>query len=49
MLAVMVLDLFVPDRWNWFTALACFSATTRLAGARFLHSNVPLAMEKREI
>ena len=49
MLAVMVLDLFVPTRWNWFNALAFFSATTLLAGARFLHSRVPLAMEKREI
>lgn len=43
MLAVMVIDLFVPARWNWFNALAFFSATTLLAGARFLHSRVPPA------
>jgi hypothetical protein len=41
MLGVMVIDLFVPVRWNWFNALAFFSATTLLAGARFLHSRVP--------
>lgn len=42
MLAVMVLDLFIPARWNWFNALAFFSATTLLAGARFLHNVCPL-------
>ena len=46
MLGVMVIDLFVPVRWNWFNALAFFSATTLLAGARFLHSRVPAAAER---
>ena len=49
MLALMVLDLFVPARWNWYNALAFFFATTLLAGARFLHSRVPFAIEKRKI
>ncbi len=43
MLAVMVIDIFIPARWNWYNALAFFSATTFLAGARFLHSRVPAA------
>jgi len=47
MVAVMLLNLFVPMRWNWYTALAFFGATTCLAGARLLHSLVPSASEAR--
>ena len=43
MLALMLLNLFVPARWNWYNALAFFGATTCLAAARFLHSLVPPA------
>ena len=45
MLAIMVIDLFVPARSNWFNALAFFSATTLLSGTRFLHSRVPSVPE----
>ena len=38
MLALMLLDLFFPVRWNWYNALAFFAATTALSGARLLHS-----------
>jgi hypothetical protein len=48
MLALMVIDLFLPLRWNWYNALAFFSATTLLAGARFLHSAVASATAARE-
>lgn len=48
MLTMMVVELFVPLRWNWYNALAFFSATTLLAGARFLHSTVR-APEIREL
>lgn len=40
MLSLMVLDLFVPARWNWHNAMAFFVATAALAGARYLHSLV---------
>ena len=43
MLALMLLDLFVPVRWNWYNALAFFGATTLLSGARLLHSLAPQA------
>jgi hypothetical protein len=43
MLALMLIDLFLPARWNWYNALAFFSATTFLSAARFLHSRVPAA------
>lgn len=46
MLALMVLDLFIPVRWNWYNALAFFVATTCLAGARLLHKLVPSASER---
>jgi hypothetical protein len=36
MLALMLGDLFIPMRWNWYNALAFFAATTLLAGARHL-------------
>lgn len=38
MLAVMLLDLFVPARWNWYNALAFFAATVCLSAARHLHA-----------
>jgi hypothetical protein len=41
MLALMLIDLFFPARWNWYNALAFFAATTLLAGTRFLHSLAP--------
>lgn len=41
MLALMLIDLFVPARWNWYNALAFFGATTLLAGARLLHGLAP--------
>jgi len=43
MLALMLIDLFLPARWNWYNALAFFAATTLLAAARFLHSRAPAA------
>ena len=43
MLALMVIDLFVPARWNWYNALAFFAATTFLSATRYLHSLVPPA------
>ena len=43
MLALMLIDLFLPARWNWYNALAFFGATTLLAGARFLHRIAPPA------
>jgi hypothetical protein len=43
MLALMLLDLFIPLRWNWYNALAFFGATACLAGARYLHSLMPPA------
>ena len=46
MLALMLLDLFVPVRWNWYNALAFFGATTLLSGARVLHSLAPPAPAK---
>lgn len=36
MLALMLLDLFLPIRWNWYNALAFFSATTLLSATRYL-------------
>lgn len=36
MLALMVLELFIPLRWNWYNALAFFAATTLLSGTRYL-------------
>ena len=48
MLALMVIDLFLPLRWNWYNALAFFSATTLLAGARFLHCSVTSAAAATE-
>ena len=36
MLALMLGDLFMPLRWNWYNALAFFAATTLLAGTRHL-------------
>ena len=41
MLALMVMELFVPLRWNWYNALAFFTATTLLSGTRFLRHLVP--------
>ena len=41
MLALMLIDLVFPARWNWYNALTFFAATTLLSGARFLHSLVP--------
>jgi len=43
MLIWMVIELFVPVRWNWYNALAFFSATTLLSAARYLHSSVHAA------
>ena len=43
MLALMLIDLFLPARWNWYNALAFFAATTLLAAARVLHSRVAAA------
>ncbi|MEA3010607.1 MAG: hypothetical protein QOJ91_2299 [Sphingomonadales bacterium] len=45
MLISMVVELFVPLRWNWYNALAFFSATTLLAAARYLHASVRAAPE----
>ncbi len=47
MVGLMVVDLFIPARWNWYNAIAFFSATTLLAGARFLHSRVAPAPAER--
>ncbi len=41
MLALMLIDLFVPARWNWYNALAFFGASTLLSGARLLHNLAP--------
>lgn len=46
MLALMLLDLFVPVRWNWYNALAFFGATALLSGAGLLHSLAPPAATK---
>ena len=46
MLALMLLDLFIPVRWNWYNALAFFGATTLLSGARVLHCLAPPAAAK---
>ena len=43
MLALMLLDLLVPTRWNWYNAVAFFTATICLAGARLLHSRITIA------
>ncbi len=40
MLALMVTELFIPLRWNWYNALAFFAATTLLSGTRYLRSLV---------
>ena len=40
MLALMLLHLFIPVRWNWYNALAFFGATVCLAAARSLHGRV---------
>jgi len=40
MLALMLLNLFIATRWNWYNALAFFAATVCLAAARYLHSRV---------
>ena len=47
MLALMLLDLFIPARWNWYNALAFFGATALLSGARFLHSLAPAVLTKK--
>ena len=36
MLALMVLELFIPLRWNWYNALAFFAATILPSGSRYL-------------
>ena len=36
MLVLMLIELFVPLRWNWYTALAFFVATTLLSATQFL-------------
>jgi hypothetical protein len=38
MLALMVFNLFLPLRWNWYNALAFFAAAFLLSGARYLHA-----------
>jgi hypothetical protein len=40
MLALMVFQLFLPVRWNWYNALAFFVATILLAGARYIHTRL---------
>ena len=40
MLALMVFQLFLPVRWNWYNALAFFVATILLAGARYIHARL---------
>lgn len=35
MLALMVIELFVPLRWNWYNAIAFFAATTLLSATRY--------------
>lgn len=42
MLALMVIDLFVPLRWNWYNALAFFAATTLLSATRYLQGLAPV-------
>ena len=49
MLIWMVLHLFLPVRWNWYNALAFFSATTLLSAARFLHNTACAAPETRKL
>lgn len=41
MLVLMVIELFIPLRWNWYNALASFGATTLLSATRYLRSLVP--------
>ena len=36
MLILMVIELFVPLRWNWYNAIAFFAATTLLSATRYL-------------
>lgn len=40
MLVLMVIELFIPLRWNWYNALAFFAATTLLSATRYLHGLV---------
>jgi hypothetical protein len=40
MLALMVFQLFLPVRWNWYNALAFFVATFLLAAARYVHTRM---------
>jgi len=40
MLILMVIELFVPLRWNWYNAIAFFAATTLLSATRYLLSLV---------
>jgi len=40
MLALMVIELFIPLRWNFYNALAFFAATTLLSATRYLLSLV---------
>ncbi|HEY7809306.1 MAG TPA: hypothetical protein VIA98_02880 [Allosphingosinicella sp.] len=44
MLALMVSQLFLPVRWNWYNALAFFAATFLLAGARYIHTRLCVSL-----
>ena len=52
MLALMLIELFLPLRWNWYNALAFFVATTLLSATQFLlglgRSQPPIVAQRQQ-